>query len=195
MPRMLSLSLFLAVTSLGTVAQADHELRAKVEVHRDKAALKDDRLDLARLNGLLESYDRAMASTSNAELTKLDVELRRLLRAELKESRKELRSDIRDTSHEHDGTAREKVLGRKPYDRRDGNPGAADIKVEASALATKQTIMTELDAVIGKHDAATMSYRRERMVRLIAMAKAEVRNDGKELRDDVANHDEKTGKP
>ena len=55
--------------------------------------------------------------------------------------------------------------------------------------------MTELDAVIGKHDAATMSYRRERMVRLIAMAKAEVRNDGKELRDDVANHDEKTGKP
>ena len=193
MTRTLLLSLFLGITSFGAVAQADHELRAKVEVHRDEKALKDDRLDLARLNGLLESYDRAVASTSNVELTKLDVELRRLVRAELKESRKELRSDVRDTSHEHEGTAREKVLGRKPYDRRDGNAGAGDIKVEASALATKTTILNELDGVIGKHDAATTSYRRERIVRLIAMAKSEVRNDAKELHDDVANHDLKTG--
>ena len=192
MTRTLLLSLFLGITSFGAVAYADHELRAKVEVHRDEKALKDDRLDLRRLNELLQGYDSAVASSSNAELTKLDVELRRLVRAELKESRKELRSDINDTNHDHEGTAREKVLGRKPYDRRDGNPGAGDIKVEASALAAKQTIMTELDGIIGKHDAAAASYRRDRLVRLIAMAKAEVRNDGKELRDDVAHHDEKT---
>ena len=193
MGRTLFLSLILCVTSFGAVAQAEHEVRAKLEVHRDRKALKDDRLDLARLTTLLESYDRAMASTSNVELTKLDVELRRLLRNELKESRKELKSDIRDTGHEHEGTTREKVLGRKPYDRRDGNTGAGDIKEEAAALAAKQTIMSELDGVIGKHDAATTAYRRERIVRLLAMAKAEVRNDAKELRDDVANHDEKTG--
>jgi hypothetical protein len=189
---LLMFGVFVAGSTLAPIARADrpaHEFRSRREVMRDRKQEKDDRLDLARLELLLQGFDKARAAHSTVELIALDAELRGLVEKELKESRHELRSDIRDAKHNHEGTTREKVLGRKPFDRRDRNTGVRDVSVEIDALSRKQTILGELESIAGRPDEPALSYRRERIVALIGLARAELHNDRKELKDDLQRFD------
>jgi hypothetical protein len=156
-------------------APEHHEIRApdRHEEHQNTAERRDDRMDVAELERVLERFDKARARRNNtAELAAVDNRLRELLRAELAEGREEKAQARTETRRE---------WGESRAENRDD---VRDARVEAASQTARKTISRELNSLMGARSQAQLSRKRELIVELVRLGKQELRQDRQEQRED-----------
>lgn len=156
------------------------------EVHQDKAALRDDRRDLADLEDVLARFDRAWNRQDERAMSAVEDRLRELMRQEFAESRAEYekaRGEVRRSDREvrRDGWGRP---GARADDRRDRRDDVRDTRVEAATLQTRAAIARELHWVMGSRNPSDLQRERNLIAQLVQVARVEVQQSKQELRED-----------
>ncbi|NOK02414.1 hypothetical protein HNV27_12490 [Myxococcus xanthus] len=152
----------------------------------ERGELRDDRRDLEDLRKLLARFDAAWSSRSERQMANVEVSLRKLLRAELAESERELSKDRaqsrrtrRDARVAQWGGPRAAMWGRAS-----AVEARNDLRAEHAALRTRMAIARELDEIEGLRQPGALSYKRTLILELIQVAERELNQTRREVRDD-----------
>jgi hypothetical protein len=207
--------LLVAVTlvSQGALAQVVRDraerTQDKRELRQDHREQRDDRRDRNKLLALLVRYDAARAKNDYQALTAMDTELRDLVGAEIRESRREWLRDSAEVARDRGEVGsdrrelgRDRARGAGPGvradDRRDRRDDKADLRddvrdrrAEGRNLVRLDGIEKELGGLWGRVDNPSLEQKRNLVAELLAMStgelagdRAEKREDHRELRED-----------
>jgi hypothetical protein len=158
---------------LSAPEQRDIRAPDRQEERQNASERRDDRMDVAELERVLERFDKARARRNNtAELAAVDSRLRELLRAELAEGRNEKAQARTETRRE---------WGESRAQNRDD---VRDARVEAASQTARRTIARELDSLMGARAQGQLNRKRELIVELVRLGKQELKQDRKEQRED-----------
>lgn len=175
----------LAALLLSGSAYAQHRghVPDRHEKRQDVREVRDDRRDLAELEDVLAQFDRARARRSEHQLAAVDSRLRALLREELHENRVELakekaeaRRSERDVRHADNRWERRESVREAREDRR-------DVRVASQMLEQRQRIARELASLAGRMHPTELNRKRALIVELIDLARRELRESQKEVRE------------
>lgn len=196
--------ILLAVLLFSCASQAQAG-RDRVEKAHDRGALRqdgretrDDWRDAARLENLVARFDAARARGDLGALAVIDAELRGLLagelaesraeasrdRAELRQDQRELGSDRRELRRDGPGAVRADDRHDRNDDRRDLRDDRRDARAEVVHDARVGQINAELAGLSGRSDNPSLNRRRALMTELVALARRELRQDGRESSED-----------
>lgn len=152
----------------------------------ERSELRDDRRDLQELRDLLTRFDAAWSRKSERQMADVEFSLRKLLRAELAESERELAKDWaqsrrtrRDARVAQWGGSRASTWGRAS-----AADARHDLRAEQAALRTRKAIARELDEIDGLRQPGALSYKRTLILDLIQLAERELNQTRREVRDD-----------
>ncbi|MFP2958046.1 hypothetical protein ACLEPN_09485 [Myxococcus sp. 1LA] len=152
----------------------------------ERRELRDDRRDLEELRKLLSRFDSAWANRSERQMVNVESSLRKLLRAELAESQRELSRDWEESRRTR-RNARVAQWGG-PRVAMWGQASAAnargDVRAEQAALRTRKAIARELDDIEGLRQPGALHYKRTLIVDLIQLAERELNQSRREVHDD-----------
>ena len=185
---MLRLTLLCA---LATTASADPRSNAREkaadarELRTDRREMRDDLADARRLQVLLDRFDAARAKPDPAALAVIDGEMVTLARRETREDAVEVGKDVRELRRDRREIRHDVREGKDARDdRHDRRDDRRDLAVEAANHAKRKVIAQRLIALAGKQDVPSLDAKRGALVELIAMARAEIRQDVVEKRED-----------
>jgi hypothetical protein len=163
--------------------------RGRHEYRKDARAARDDWRDLKRVEALLADYDRAAGDRNRGALGQLEEEAQAILRREWAEGQEELararadaarkREELRDDRRDPRADPQE-----RRDDRRDLHGARRDAEVEERALERVRQIGDELFSLRGRYRRGEVARKRELIESMVRMARAELRGDRKELRDE-----------
>lgn len=171
----------LAAAALLALPAAGHAQvgRAPVERAQDRAELRQDRHELARdrrdlrwMRDLLTRFDAARARRDRRALAAVEQDVLRTLAYEEREARLELKDARGELARERAEAAHE-----RRDDRRDLRDDRRDLRRAAA-------IRDEFAHLEGRMNRRALDRKRDMLVELIRMARAEVREDRRELRED-----------
>ncbi|WP_216612966.1 hypothetical protein [Myxococcus xanthus] len=156
----------------------------------ERGELRDDRRDLEDLRNLLANFDAAWSSRSERKMANVESRLRKLLRAELAESERELSKDRaqsrrarRDARVAQWGGPRAVMWGRAS-----AADARSDVRAERAELRTRMAIARELDEIEGLRQPGALHYKRTLIQELIQVAERELNQTRREVRDDRRPH-------
>lgn len=172
------------------------------EVRQDNREQVDDRRDRAKLVALLVRWDAARTRNDYGALTAMDTELRGLVGAEIRESRREWMRDSAEVARDRGEVGsdrrelgRDRARGAGPFvradDRRDKRDDKADLRddvrdrrAEGRNLVRLDGIERELGQLWGRVDEKSLDKKRGLTRELLAMSSAELAGDRAEKRED-----------
>ncbi|WP_426751538.1 hypothetical protein [Myxococcus sp. Y35] len=146
----------------------------------ERRELRDDQKDLEQLRDVLARFDSAWARRSERQMANVEASLRKLLRAELAESQRELSKDWAEARR----TRREARVAQwgGPRATMWGQAAAvgarSDLRAEHAALRTKKAIARELDEIEGLRQPGALHHKRTLILELIQLAERE-RTEGR----------------
>jgi hypothetical protein len=172
------------------------------QIQRDMQEQRDDLGDLKQLEALVSRFDQARASKKFHMLRAVDDEIKRIVQAELGESRREMaadRAEVRQSRREvrssrrelHKGVAHKAprqvtVDDRRDLrdDRRDLRNDVRDAETEAGSLERRREIALELRDLHGAVDDGSLDRKRELLGELVEIARREIDENAQEIRED-----------
>ena len=169
--------------ALATPALADRPVKQKRIDMKERA---DDSRDRKKIKKLGERFDKARAKNNLKALSRVDAEVMKFLRGEMKESRKEIKRDkreVRSSKRELKATNKRQVK-RKLDDKRDLVDDKRDLKVERKEKRKTDALRDEYKALLNKSDSASLDRKRAIIARLIKGERNEVKRDKQELKED-----------
>lgn len=178
----------LAAAALLALPAAGHAQvgRAPVERAQDRAELRQDRHELARdrrdlrwMRDLLTRFDAARARRDRRALAAVEQDVLRTLAYEEREARLELKDARGELARERAEAAHE-----RRDDRRDLRDDRRDLRDDRRDLRRAAAIRDEFAHLEGRMNRRALDRKRDMLVELIRMARAEVREDRRELRED-----------
>lgn len=142
------------------------------ELRQDRRDLADDGRDLAWIERLIGDFDAARARRNRRALARVEGEVARTLAREVREGRLDLarsRGEIRRDAYD----------GR--WERRDDR---RDLRDDRRDLRRVALIEREFGSLRGRMDRRSLDRKRTLLAELHGLARAELREDGWELRED-----------
>ena len=159
----------------------DHVERAqdRAEVRQGRHELARDRRDLRWMRDLLARFDGARAHRDRRALAVVEQDVLRTLAYEEREARLELRESRGELARERAEAAYDRR--DDPHDRRDDRRDLRDDRRDARRVAVIREDFAHLE---GRMNRRALDRKRDMLVELIRMARAELREDRRELRED-----------
>ncbi len=199
----LALALLFGFASVASAAQSKPR---SAETRDNQADLRDDTRDYNTLVNLVDDWHDAYARNNYRAMSKADAAIARWLDNELRESRRDVSEAARETSRSRrDARAETRDVYRAAShgrfgvayvqavqataERRDLADDRGDLKTARIDVARTQSIATELSKMESKFDrgVATRSdfERKSALLKeLQSMARAEIKSDNREIRED-----------
>ncbi|ATB47504.1 hypothetical protein [Corallococcus macrosporus] len=156
----------------------------------ERRELRDDRRDLEALRKVLSRFDAAWANRSERQMVSVESSLRKLLRAELAESQRELAKDW-EASRRTRRNARVSQWGgprAAMWGRAEAVNARGDLRAEHAALRTRKAIARELDEIEGLRQPGALHHKRTLILELIQVAERELNQSRREVRDERRPH-------
>ncbi len=167
---------FALVSALLLTGSAQAKGPGKRPTAQERRDLRDDRKDLEELRNVLARFDAAWARRSERQMVSVETSLRKLVRAELAESQRELAKDWtesrrrrRDARVAQWGGPRVTMWGQSAAAN-----ARADARAEHAALRTKKAIARELDEIEGLRQPGALHHKRMLILELIQLAEREL---------------------
>ncbi len=156
------------------------------ELRQDRRELADDRRDAFDVRQLLARWDGARGRRERAEV---EADVARMLQREIQEGRAELARDRGELGHDARdlrGERRDAGFDRRDLrdDRRDLRDDRRDLRDDRRDLARVTAIDGEWTRLRGRMDRRAVERKRNLLVELSHMARAELREDRGERRED-----------
>ena len=180
-------TLMVSATAYGQPArEVAHDKR---EVAKDLRERREDIRDIKVLEVLAADFESARARWDLRALLVIDERVRRVAATELAQDKAELQRDSREVQHDiHE--ARPVTAGD---DRREKvREDVRDVRADRAFMEKHAQVLRDLDALYGRMDAPSLDQKRALMGELIGLARAELRKDTHDLRQDAKElHEER----
>lgn len=161
------------------------------EVRQDRHQARDDRMDLEELRNLEERYSSARSRNNMPALRLMDNEWLAMLDAEIRESQRELHQDRREVHRDNREIRSDYRQAGYPNDRRetrddfrDRRDDVKDARRERWNLERLLGIRDEVSRLRGRIDPMSLNRKSQLFQELLAMGRAELRQDHHEMRED-----------
>jgi hypothetical protein len=139
--------------------------KVRQEKKLEKPEARSNKKDLATLQSILGQLQRAKKTQNAAALKKVDARLNEYLGKKLAGDKQAVKADAAEAQH-------------------DVKAGEKDVAVEQAGLEQQRRISKDLEGLSGKTDAQSIESRESLIKVLMGLAGSEVRQGGKELRQD-----------